>query len=119
MQPELGCPFIDPISETDPVRIAAEGVEQFRKEGYEIIIVDTSGRHKQETALFEEMVQVQVRHCLALPSPRRHSYWFTLQEAVRPDDIVFTMDSTIGQAAFAQAEAFKRRFQLEASSSRS
>ena len=81
-------PFYGSYTETDPVKIAAEGVEQFRREGYDIIIVDTSGRHKQEASLFEEMVQVQ--------------------EAVQPDDIVFTMDSTIGQAAFGQAEAFKK-----------
>jgi signal recognition particle subunit SRP54 len=30
-----------------------------RKEGYEVIIVDTSGRHKQEEGLFEEMKQVR------------------------------------------------------------
>jgi len=30
----------------------------FKKEGFEIIIVDTSGRHKQEDSLFEEMLQV-------------------------------------------------------------
>jgi len=42
----------------DPVAIAQDGVEMFKKEGYEIIIVDTSGRHKQEESLFEEMLQV-------------------------------------------------------------
>merc|ERR1712178_64546 len=73
-------------TETDPVSIAADGVETFRSEKYDIIIVDTSGRHKQETALFEEMQQVQ--------------------EAVRPDDIVFVMDSHIGQACYDQAKAF-------------
>lgn len=30
----------------------------FKKEGFEIIVVDTSGRHKQEASLFEEMLQV-------------------------------------------------------------
>lgn len=30
----------------------------FKKESFEIIIVDTSGRHKQEDSLFEEMLQV-------------------------------------------------------------
>ena len=50
-------------TETDPVVIAAEGVERFRKEHFEIIIVDTSGRHKQEESLFEEMLQV----CLLIP----------------------------------------------------
>lgn len=38
--------------------IAQEGVEKFRAENFEIIIVDTSGRHKQEDSLFEEMLQV-------------------------------------------------------------
>ncbi len=38
--------------------IGSEGVEQFKKENFELIIVDTSGRHKQEETLFEEMLQV-------------------------------------------------------------
>ena len=38
--------------------IAHDGVEMFKKENFEIIIVDTSGRHKQEESLFEEMLQV-------------------------------------------------------------
>ena len=38
--------------------IAQEGLSKFKDEGFEIIIVDTSGRHKQEETLFEEMLQV-------------------------------------------------------------
>lgn len=45
-------------TEVDPVVIAQDGVEMFKKEGFEVIIVDTSGRHKQEASLFEEMLQV-------------------------------------------------------------
>ena len=45
-------------TEIDPAVIAYEGVEKFKNENFEIIIVDTSGRHKQEDALFEEMLQV-------------------------------------------------------------
>lgn len=44
--------------ESDPVKIAVEGVDRFRKEKCDLIIVDTSGRHMQEAALFEEMRQV-------------------------------------------------------------
>lgn len=40
------------------MKVAHEGVETFKKENYDMIIVDTSGRHKQEEALFEEMQQV-------------------------------------------------------------
>jgi signal recognition particle subunit SRP54 len=35
-----------------------EGVDKFRAEKFDIIIVDTSGRHKQESELFEEMKQI-------------------------------------------------------------
>ena len=45
-------------TEVDPVVIATTGVEMFKKEGFEMIIVDTSGRHKQEESLFEEMLAV-------------------------------------------------------------
>mmetsp|Transcript_14901 Transcript_14901/g.46920 ORF Transcript_14901/g.46920 Transcript_14901/m.46920 type:complete len:510 (+) Transcript_14901:113-1642(+) len=79
-------PFYGSYTETDPVAIAAEGVDTFRKEKYDLIVVDTSGRHKQEVALFEEMQQVQ--------------------EAISPEDVVFVMDSHIGQACFDQAKAF-------------
>ena len=50
-------PFYGSYTETDPAQIAAEGVAKFKEEGYEVIIVDTSGRHMQEEALFEEMEQ--------------------------------------------------------------
>lgn len=53
-------PFYGNYYEPDPVKIAKEGVDLFRSEGQEVIIVDTSGRHKQESALFEEMQQVCV-----------------------------------------------------------
>ena len=73
----------------DPVNIAADGVEMFRNEGFEIIIVDTSGRHKQEDSLFEEMLAVS--------------------NAVEPDNIIFVMDASIGQACEGQAKAFKEK----------
>mmetsp|Transcript_48811 Transcript_48811/g.116189 ORF Transcript_48811/g.116189 Transcript_48811/m.116189 type:complete len:494 (+) Transcript_48811:54-1535(+) len=80
-------PFYGSYTERDPVKIAQDGVEMFKQEGQEIIIVDTSGRHKQEASLFEEMQQIDA--------------------AVQPDDVVFVLDSSIGQAAHDQAEAFK------------
>nr|CAH7750857.1 unnamed protein product [Callosobruchus chinensis] len=80
-------PFYGSYTEVDPVVIAQDGVEMFKKEGFEIIIVDTSGRHKQEDSLFEEMLAVS--------------------NAVKPDNIIFVMDATIGQACEGQAKAFK------------
>lgn len=80
------CHFYGSYSEADPVRIADEGVKQFRADKYEVIIVDTSGRHKQEEALFDEMKEIQ--------------------EAVVPDNVVLVIDATQGQAVHDQAKAF-------------
>ena len=79
-------PFYGSYEEADPVVIANEGVEKFKQEGFEIIIVDTSGRHKQETSLFEEMLSIQ--------------------SAVKPHQTIFVMDASIGQACENQAAAF-------------
>ncbi|KAL3375009.1 hypothetical protein AABB24_006487 [Solanum stoloniferum] len=81
-------PFYGSYTESDPMKIAVDGVETFKKENCDLIIVDTSGRHKQEAALFEEMRQVS--------------------EATKPDLVIFVMDSSIGQAAFDQAQAFRQ-----------
>lgn len=80
-------PFYGSYTEANPVVIAKEGVDKFKAEGYEIIIVDTSGRHKQESELFEEMKQVSL--------------------GVKPDEHIFVVDSSIGQTAFDQAAAFR------------
>lgn len=80
-------PFYGSYEEADPVVIANEGVAKFKQEGFEIIIVDTSGRHKQEASLFEEMLSIQ--------------------SAVKPHQIIFVMDASIGQACESQAAAFK------------
>uniref|UniRef100_A0AAF5CZ09 Signal recognition particle 54 kDa protein n=2 Tax=Strongyloides stercoralis TaxID=6248 RepID=A0AAF5CZ09_STRER len=79
-------PFYGSYTEMDPVVIAADGVDKFKKEGFEIIIVDTSGRHKQEASLFEEMLQVS--------------------NAINPNNVIFVMDASIGQALEAQAKSF-------------
>ena len=80
-------PFYGSYTETDPVALAMEGVSKFKKEGFDLIFVDTSGRHKQETELFQEMTLIY--------------------QNVTPDSVIFVMDGTIGQAADGQARAFK------------
>jgi len=56
---KAGIPFYGSYDATDPATIAAAGVAKFREERRDLIIVDTSGRHRQEEALFEEMRQVR------------------------------------------------------------
>lgn len=80
-------PYYGSLTQTDPSIVAAEGVARFKKEKFEIIIVDTSGRHRQEADLFAEMEQVQA--------------------AIKPDQTIMVLDGTIGQAAESQSAAFK------------
>ena len=49
------------------MKIAVEGVDRFRKEKCDLIIIDTSGRHKQKVALFEEMRQVSEATVFPIP----------------------------------------------------
>lgn len=80
-------PFYGSYLETDPVKVAKEGVEKFKQDKFDIIIVDTSGRHKQEQSLFNEMIQIS--------------------EVVNPTQTIMVLDGSIGQAAETQAQAFK------------
>lgn len=76
--------YFGSYTETDPVSIAAQGVAKFKKERFDVIIVDTSGRHKQESELFEEMVQIG--------------------EAVKPNMTVLILDASIGGSSFILCE---------------
>ncbi len=78
--------FGDP-NEKDAVKLAKEGVEYFKNKGVDIIIVDSAGRHKEESSLIEEMKQIS--------------------EAIKPHEVILVIDGTIGQQAYNQALAFK------------
>lgn len=80
-------PYYGSYTEMDPVKVSKEGVDKFKKEKFEVIIVDTSGRHRQEDALFQEMVEIG--------------------QAVKPNQTIMVLDASIGQAAEAQSKAFK------------
>jgi signal recognition particle subunit SRP54 len=68
----------------DPVKIVTEGLKQFGDK--DIVIVDTSGRHKEEQELIKEMK--------------------TLERSIKPDELMLVVDGTIGQQAMVQAKAF-------------
>jgi len=102
-------------TESDPVKIAVEGVDRFKKEKCDLIIVDTSGRHKQAASLFEEMRQVAEATVCSVVLKSVFCSWLMLQALImviftvqEPDLVIFVMDSSIGQAAFDQAQAFKQ-----------
>lgn len=68
------------------VKIAHEGLRRFEK--YEVILIDTAGRHKDEKSLINEMIK--------------------LERTIKPNEVIMVIDGTIGQQASVQAEAFNK-----------
>ncbi len=80
--------FYGDEGEKNAAKLAKRGVEEMAKKGVELILIDTSGRHKEETGLIKEMQEIE--------------------KAVRPQEIILVIDGTLGQQAGVQAAAFKR-----------
>jgi signal recognition particle subunit SRP54 len=71
----------------DPVAVAAAGLAEARAKHYDVVIVDTAGR----LGIDEELM-------------RQAS---AIRDAVDPDEVLFVLDSMIGQDAVTTAEAFR------------
>ena len=84
----IGVEVFGDLKEKDSVRLAEKGVEYFKAKGRNVVIVDTAGRHKEEKGLLDEMR--------------------TISERLKPDLTFLIVDGTIGQACYAQSEAFHR-----------
>ncbi|MFQ5758405.1 MAG: signal recognition particle protein Srp54 [Candidatus Bathyarchaeia archaeon] len=66
------------------IEIALDGLKKF--DNYDIVLIDTAGRHKNEKSLIKEMR--------------------TMEKKIKPDEVVLVIDGTIGQQAATQAKAF-------------
>ena len=82
---KIEVPFYGDKKEKDAVRIIKEGLNRFHRNS-DVIIVDTSGRHKLEDDLIDEMKEIF--------------------RAAKPNEKLLVMDATIGQQAGPQAKAF-------------
>ncbi len=76
----------------DVLKIVRRGMEQLAGQKYDLIIVDTAGRHKDEAELMSEMRN--------------------LAKQIQPDEIILAIDASIGQAAMSQAAAFNESTKL-------
>jgi signal recognition particle subunit SRP54 len=72
------------VKAKDSIKVVNEGLKQLSEK--DVIIVDTSGRHKEEQELIREMKM--------------------LEKSIKPDEVMLVIDGTIGQQALAQAKAF-------------
>lgn len=74
-------------SHGDPVAVAQAGIEEAKRTQHDIVIIDTAGRLG-----IDETLMTQARN---------------IREAVNPDEVLFVIDSMIGQDAVQTAEAFR------------
>jgi signal recognition particle subunit SRP54 len=81
-------PFFGDESEKDAIKLAKSGFKEMKNKGVELILLDTSGRHREETSLIKEMRDIS--------------------KAVKPQEIVLVIDGTLGQQAGVQADAFRK-----------
>lgn len=82
----IGVPVYGEPGESNAVLIAKRGVEYFIQKGFDIVIVDTAGRHHKEETLLEEMKEIS--------------------KAVNPDEVILVIDASIGQQAHSIARKF-------------
>jgi signal recognition particle subunit SRP54 len=75
-----------------PVQIAENALSKAKKEGFDVLILDTAGRLQIDDALMQELERVVKK--------------------TSPHEVLFVADSLIGQEAYTVAETFKQRIPL-------
>ena len=88
---QVGVPVFSEAS--DPVTVAAHGLEEARRLGKDVLIVDTAGRLSIDVVLMDEVRRIS--------------------EAVQPDYTFLVIDAMTGQDAVNTAEAFHQTLALD------
>ena len=78
---------------SDPVAVAAAGLEHARRTGRDVLLVDTAGRLAIDAELMDEVRRIS--------------------EAVQPDYTLLVVDAMTGQDAVSTAEAFHATLELD------
>lgn len=86
---QVGVPVYTDRNSTDPIAIAKAGVEEGKRNGNNVIIIDTAGRLAIDEALMAEISAVK--------------------DATQPNEILFVVDAMTGQDAVNTAKAFNDR----------
>lgn len=86
---QVNVPVYVNLESKDPVAIALEGIAEAKKNGQNVVIIDTAGRLAIDEALMTEITAVK--------------------EASKPNEILFVVDSMTGQDAVNTAKAFNDR----------
>jgi len=90
----LGMRVVKSIYGGDPAAVGYDAVSHAKAHGINIVLIDTAGRMQTNQNLMNELIKVK--------------------RVVRPDLIVFVVDSLIGNDAVMQAEEFNKSVGIDA-----
>jgi signal recognition particle subunit SRP54 len=90
---QIGAGIFDAAGTTDPVSICVQAVDEARRNGYEVILVDTAGRLAINTEMMDELQRIK--------------------EAIHPAEILFVADAMTGQDAVNVAVRFDERLGID------
>ena len=86
---QIGVPVYSEPESKNPVQIAENAIKEAKKEGYNLVIIDTAGRLAVDEAMMQEIAAIKA--------------------AINPSEILFVVDSMTGQDAVNTAKEFNDR----------
>ncbi|WP_026475580.1 signal recognition particle protein [Alkaliflexus imshenetskii] len=90
---QIGVPVYTEEGSKDPVKIAKDAIKEAKQKGYDLVIVDTAGRLAVDEEMMNEIAAIK--------------------DAVKPDEILFVVDSMTGQDAVNTAKEFNDRLNFD------
>lgn len=90
---QIGVPVYTEEGSKDPVKIAKDAIREAKQKGYDLVIVDTAGRLAVDEEMMNEIAAIK--------------------DAVKPDEILFVVDSMTGQDAVNTAKEFNDRLNFD------
>ena len=86
---QVGVPVHADLNTKDAVRVAVEALKRAKREQYDVLIIDTSGRMYLDEAMMKELMDINA--------------------AVKPDETLFVADAMTGQNAVTIAQEFEQK----------
>ncbi len=90
---QIGVPVYSEEGNNNPVQIAQNAIKQAKQNGNDVIIIDTAGRLAIDEQMMQEIAAVK--------------------DAVKPNEILFVVDSMTGQDAVNTAKEFNDRLNFD------
>ncbi|MDR3269552.1 MAG: signal recognition particle protein [Tannerella sp.] len=86
---QIGVPVYSEADNKNPVAIAQHAIVEAKKNGHDLVIIDTAGRLAVDEQMMQEIAAIK--------------------KAIQPDEILFVVDSMTGQDAVNTAKEFNER----------